>query len=764
MSSFLSSISNNVTEVITDSPSNVKEIVSILSELPTEHRVEGFKLIHKIFDNILQHPNETKYHKLYTQKLSEKFVKSALWFKLFPPAGFYQDSERTKLIFDTTKLDRLKHINNLLLTFNLIINSLATIRSGDRHRESKIVYSIIDKILSNPDTDIYQRLRTKTLSTKFNNNNWNTWYQLLLDIGFREVNNGKNLLYDKKSISKLRFIKEILSTQIQSEYIHHDDISPDLANQAIASILDNFSNIQKTAHEMQEEKQNLNEWQLTLLLLLKEGFSLTDSLNAISMSTKHDEHIQNVDGDDINICMHRIDHLIRLYYKQFNIEYNWDDQTNSGRFLHHIQDAKLPDDLLSFEHELGDNADPSHCQYVNFDTDNFPFDDRIHYDVNNKRKLIFFILQYCYRFNSIPTMATIINARYCDYSVKYIIPFHSFHFHTEYFRKESRRRIIVPSTNEAIYKDNCTDGVLNCIPLNRFLLEMYRYNNSQADGNKVMDEIDNVLMLQITNDYFHLIQNHNDDHDFEFIHQQQHKCDVIHCNMFKRNNRDRNKCNEQKNDFDSRWSLYCEIMDKMHCYYMHSIDVGYRTSITEKQKIIMDTHVDPESTRNAITKQILTKIGNLISKKREKHKNVLNLFNNNRHRKYNQFGHTDQVDNKQDDKYILKTDDKVYHFGFGFIYGYSGEITEEENDSIYVTAKYVSLKEELICNSIAKINLQQFNNEYQKAQINHSSYVAKWYYEYMSIDCVLAMMIYCNYDVLQYHFSRTYREYDGKQH
>eukprot|EP01084_Bolivina_argentea_P253043 424946_1 len=60
-------------------------------------------------------------------------------------------------------------------------------------------------------------------------------------------------------------------------------------------------------------------------------------------------------------------------------------------------------------------------------------------------------------------------------------------------------------------------------------------------------------------------------------------CDINKCHMYPRNNRDR----EHKNDnykCEDNIMVYIDIMDSIHCFFVHCVDIGYR--ITKKLDVI----------------------------------------------------------------------------------------------------------------------------------------------------------------------------------
>eukprot|EP01084_Bolivina_argentea_P152494 266008_1 len=136
----------------------------------------------------------------------------------------------------------------------------------------------------------------------------------------------------------------------------------------------------------------------------------------------------------------------------------------------------------------------------------------------------------------------------------------------------------------------------------------------------------------------------------------------------------------------------------------------------------------------------------ILSEKQNKMKFVSG-FNTRINARYQQL--SSQLNEQTDEKMI---DQKKYNFGTSFEYGYNGEICGH----ISVSPKYSSLKEELTNNHIVRLNIVQFNMQYAKAQIVFNSYYRKRLYFKMCIENIVSLMFYCNYDQLQFQFSRTY--------
>eukprot|EP01084_Bolivina_argentea_P189561 325975_1 len=98
-----------------------------------------------------------------------------------------------------------------------------------------------------------------------------------------------------------------------------------------------------------------------------------------------------------------IDYLIGKYYKSFKIN-DYYNTHNKGRFWQYIIDEGLDDEDIPIEQELGETTNPSECVYVEFDTKHFPVNDAINYHENTKRNVMFYILQHCYKFKTLPTV------------------------------------------------------------------------------------------------------------------------------------------------------------------------------------------------------------------------------------------------------------------------------------------------------------------------------------------------------------------------
>eukprot|EP01084_Bolivina_argentea_P253301 425427_1 len=270
------------------------------------------------------------------------------------------------------------------------------------------------------------------------------------------------------------------------------------------------------------------------------------------------------------------------------------------------------------------------------------------------------------------------------------------------------------------------------------------------------------------NDFLHLLLQHDDEFEFIFNNVGGY-CDASSCQIFARHHRDRYKL---QNNVD-RCKLYhvqlgnaniheitianIQIMDKIHCYFTHCFDIGNR--FNHQQKLALESKQFDPGTKALQTKRKLTKLKKVMSTKHKSRPNHRMLNRTSVKEKF--IMHTDTcTDNKEEKKIDYKP------YSYGMIYVYSDSARKNNNNYIgRAFKKYSSLKQELCENIYSAISINQFNVEMHKANKHISSEYFKIVYSksynipstYFSISHLLSLMIYCNYDVLQYEFSKTYR-------
>eukprot|EP01084_Bolivina_argentea_P016466 30820_1 len=285
-----------------------------------------------------------------------------------------------------------------------------------------------------------------------------------------------------------------------------------------------------------------------------------------------------------------------------------------------------------------------------------------------------------------------------------------------------------------------------------------RLINLLHQPNNINDKID---VTQVLADYFHILQNHDNDESFEFISNQLSiiKCDINQCTHFTRNYRDRCSNNENKEYYDEN----IEIVDKIHCYFMHSYDMVYRLTESERNQIQQES--DEKSDHNV--SDVAMKISCIITNKQKLcTENITSTHNR------------AKVKGAQISAQLISK----YNFGHLFEYKYKGE-NVKSCYAITIEQKYKSLKQELLYNATFHVTKPDFNIQYKKALLHlnspyckrvFTSYDELWVdtsdYDFdmnefkkmninwiFRIEYILAIMIYCNYTKLQYEYSKTYR-------
>eukprot|EP01084_Bolivina_argentea_P002620 4851_1 len=142
----------------------------------------------------------------------------------------------------------------------------------------------------------------------------------------------------------------------------------------------------------------------------------------------------------------------------------------------------------------------------------------------------------------------------------------------------------IPVESGYHFTHQCDDkSIERCDYLQSMLAMLTQYNN------ETNLDIDISILIEIINNYIHLINKHDRDEDFEFIVNQMGCCDITKCVAFTRNNRDRSNHRHHKFNIDAS----TQIFDKIHCYFSHCYDIGNRFSMKQKT-MIKDMYNDDE--------------------------------------------------------------------------------------------------------------------------------------------------------------------------
>eukprot|EP01084_Bolivina_argentea_P001927 3564_1 len=299
-------------------------------------------------------------------------------------------------------------------------------------------------------------------------------------------------------------------------------------------------------------------------------------------------------------------------------------------------------------------------------------------------------------------------------------------------------------------------NMAKCDHFQSFVITMEEFNQKQNING-------NLNIVQILNHFIHIIHQH--DEQFELMANTLGSCDINTCNIFTRNCL---KPQHTKNNDDIKIML----MQKMHCYFQHCFDLGYRFTMKEEQLINKESKENDEMKESVFSiNYSLLKAHEILSIKHSMlHKSVQDRINARYilpNINYNQESHNDSY--------------PIFKYGYPFKYEQEHEKcnfgmdymdNDEAKEGISMTGtgytgltpRYETLKTEITSNSICSLPVQQFSAEYKKAQIHFKTEYRKAMYETIHVENILSLLFYCNFTMLQYEFSKTYREDQGLRH
>jgi len=141
-------------------------------------------------------------------------------------------------------------------------------------------------------------------------------------------------------------------------------------------------------------------------------------------------------------------------------------------------------------------------------------------------------------------------------------------------------------TNETLQKDKSIQNIISALKYYQTILNNQNYDDLISEyfgeNTRIIEDYSHILKKYLNNtiesntSIFSQIYN---------IMIKEIKCDIKNCKQYSRNNRDRQKepksTNDNKDDDVFRITFYTDLMDTIHCYFMHSYDIGFRLRSTE---------------------------------------------------------------------------------------------------------------------------------------------------------------------------------------
>eukprot|EP01083_Nonionella_stella_P138253 420746_1 len=264
-----------------------------------------------------------------------------------------------------------------------------------------------------------------------------------------------------------------------------------------------------------------------------------------------------------------------------------------------------------------------------------------------------------------------------------------------------------------------------------------------------------ATLLEIVNIDHHLSFEHGDDkhNDFEYITQEMRSvcaCDVSNCVRLKRNYRDRNNNDHHTTSVDAAKQ---QIVDGIHCYFVHSIDMGHRLNSNQRAELENIQTEEKKHPDDNDTNNVLFRNRRFDTLRRFREQRIQNHAFAHRYNKFSEF-RPRSIDNKAHPS----------HYSYGQLFFY----VPNNYGVVNVLPRFESFKQELLQNTLSSMIVEQFNSEYDKAlgYFRSIPLVKKRCpgIEGIKFEHILALMIYCNFDKIQHEFSKTFRGDDICKH
>eukprot|EP01084_Bolivina_argentea_P085803 155086_1 len=285
-------------------------------------------------------------------------------------------------------------------------------------------------------------------------------------------------------------------------------------------------------------------------------------------------------------------------------------------------------------------------------------------------------------------------------------------------------------------------------------------------------------------DFNHLVHSHV--HEFEEIYNilndaiyNNNGCELCNCLLMRRHHRNRSVVTKNEYILDE---LFCssngivelQILDRVHCHYFHSFDIGFKLTQTEKRDIMNQEKKTSDEFHHIICSKILSKHNRLdrLNSSENKFKKIKPYSFGNRFYYWRYY------------KYYWGVNDPVHTFTPDWPPHQINQLVFNHSNSStciafwYIEPKHKDIKTELLCNDICCIGRKQWENVVHKASIFYETEKAKctfcsrqksavWYEmkfgDFMSVNHLIAMLMYCNYDLLSRKYSETYRRCDENE-
>ena len=270
----------------------------------------------------------------------------------------------------------------------------------------------------------------------------------------------------------------------------------------------------------------------------------------------------------------KMDEALAVYYAECHREDYYDDDDDDegqkGKFMRFVLKQEMDEEAV--ELQLADGVNPNECPYVAMDP-SFPFPAETAFpDFSSRNAAILGVLRRCYRFGKYGVLQ-----RY----------------------KGIEWDLFCGSDSNCTFSGQSAKG--GCSHLMRMVNALIYYSKFEIVGNgsskRQLMEFANGSYCALLSDYIHTMDRHIESKHIDYI-QERHsakfglidKCDINNCLLlFRSQDRytpdghhhdDHDDDNDHKEEDLSGNSLFFrDIMDAMHCYLVHSYDIGLRIKV-----------------------------------------------------------------------------------------------------------------------------------------------------------------------------------------
>eukprot|EP01084_Bolivina_argentea_P078813 143025_1 len=321
-------------------------------------------------------------------------------------------------------------------------------------------------------------------------------------------------------------------------------------------------------------------------------------------------------------------------------------------------------------------------------------------------------------------------------------------------------------------ESNC--AIDSCSLFKTIIDTLYKYEQNDIKTDDVMEAHENML-----NQFHHMLFAHLNNSkekeagDFSFIHDECSRlieCDAKECKKLKRNYRNRQQSDEQKdmNKEDEHVQIYRDLLDTIHCYFIHSVDMGYRKySNTDDDYKESDDEIE-DDVKWLKTDSKTTKLVEEI------------VIGQNKYQKQKYCSIIPDVNYKEEE--TKTTENRPKNFSFGHTHYYWDEYKYNDDPEPYCSAnygykvrdwyidkKYESIKQEILNNKFCKLTTVQYNYAISKTKSHLKSNRCKQIVCHnriygipigseLKMEHVLVVVLYTDYTDLSYYFSKTFRK------